>query len=135
MRARILEGRARRFTPGTRSGVENAYSIPDHPMPHNRPPPMLGFLSLITASVAVIACRADDQAVPRSPLPGDEPVIAGAPDAARPPFKFTDSDATLLDEIQRGCFLFFWHEVSPKTGMVVDRTSVKFVSVAGVGFQ
>lgn len=60
--------------------------------------------------------------------------IEPAPGTRKPPFEF-HGDEKLLDDIQRGCFLFFWHEVSPKTGMVVDRTSATIVSVAGVGFQ
>lgn len=52
----------------------------------------------------------------------------------RPPFAFSAEDEALLDQVQRGAFNFLWNAVG-KTGMVVDRTSVTIVSVAGVGFQ
>lgn len=56
-------------------------------------------------------------------------------DAALPPFAFSDEDAALLDEVQRGAFAFFVHAVDPVTGMVRDRTSTGMISVAGVGYQ
>lgn len=57
---------------------------------------------------------------------------AGVP---RPPFEFSDSDAMFLDQVQHGAFQFLWNACDPRTGMVVDRSSVTKVSVAGVGFQ
>lgn len=62
-------------------------------------------------------------------------VIAPPPGTSRPPFRFSEADDRLLDEVQRGAFFFLWNECSPTTGMVVDRTSVTFASTAGVGFQ
>lgn len=63
-------------------------------------------------------------------------VVIDAPRGTpRPPFRFSADDETLLDETQRGAFLFLWHEASPKTGMVRDRSSTPIVSIAGVGFQ
>lgn len=61
--------------------------------------------------------------------------IAPASGTPRPPFQFSASDASLLDEIQQATFHYFWTAVSPKTGMVYDRTSSDVISVAGVGFQ
>ncbi len=61
--------------------------------------------------------------------------------ARKPPFQFNQDDQALLDEVQRGAFNFLWNACTPPPpngnghGMVVDRTSVEFVSVAGVGFQ
>lgn len=60
---------------------------------------------------------------------------APPPEHPRPPYTFTDTDAALLDEVQRGCFNYFWLAVDPVTGMVRDRTSADFISVAGVGYQ
>ncbi|MBX3356799.1 MAG: DUF3131 domain-containing protein [Phycisphaeraceae bacterium] len=57
---------------------------------------------------------------------------AGTP---KPPFAFSAEDDALLDEVQRGAWQYFWNHCSPKTGMVVDRSSKPVVSVAGVGFQ
>jgi hypothetical protein len=54
---------------------------------------------------------------------------------SRPPFTFSDDDAAFLDQVQRGSFQFLWNACDPRTGMVVDRSSVRVVSVAGIGFQ
>lgn len=62
-------------------------------------------------------------------------VIASPPGMTRPPFRFTKADDQLLDEVQRAAFLFLWKACDPRSGMVVDRSSVKFASTAGVGFQ
>lgn len=62
-------------------------------------------------------------------------VIAPAPGTPRPPFRFSEADQKLLDEIQHGAFNYLWNAVAPETGMVRDRTSKPVVSVAGVGFQ
>ncbi len=73
---------------------------------------------------------------------GVPPVEVRASEYTRkPPFQFNQDDQTLLDEVQRGAFNFLWNACSAPNGaptghgMVVDRTSVSFVSVAGVGFQ
>ncbi|MEM1331518.1 MAG: glucoamylase family protein [Planctomycetota bacterium] len=104
----------------------------------------------IVAASAAVACSAgsnassaDDQAGPPPP-PSDpstgliaaQTVIEPRPGTVIPPFEFSANDEALLDEIQRGCFNFFWDAVSEPSGMVVDRTSKpNLVSVAGVGFQ
>ncbi len=53
----------------------------------------------------------------------------------RPPFAFAEADEAFLEEVQLGCFNYFWNAVDPVTGMVRDRTSAEFISVAGVGYQ
>lgn len=51
-------------------------------------------------------------------------------------YEFSDDDNALLDEIQRGCFLFLWDEVGDPVPLVKDRlTNDKVSSLAGVGFQ
>ncbi len=72
-----------------------------------------------------------------TPLPAKagELVIQSPPGTPRPPFAFSEDDSRFLDEVQRGCFRYFWEAVDPVTGMIPDRSSVDFVSVAGVGFQ
>lgn len=81
------------------------------------------------------ACKGDadskKEAFDHAPLP----IIAADPATPRPPFTFTKSDEQLLNEIQQGCFNFFWNACDPITGMVYDRTSKEVISVAGVGFQ
>ena len=44
-------------------------------------------------------------------------------------------DEQLLEEIQRGCFLYLWNEADPASGLVKDRRRSEVSSVAGVGFQ
>ena len=53
----------------------------------------------------------------------------------RPPYRFTEEDQRLLDEIQKGCFQFFWNEVGSPAKLVKDRKLAEICSVAGVGFQ
>jgi hypothetical protein len=81
--------------------------------------------------------QADDP--PKSEAPGEKPaaewVIESAPATPRPPFEFNADDAAFLDTVQKATFEFLWNACDPDTGMVVDRTSVEFASVAGVGFQ
>ncbi len=72
---------------------------------------------------------------PPAPTPVDKIVIESAAGMARPPYAFDEGESALLEEIQRGAFLFFWHESHRETGMVRDRTGAEIVSVAGVGFQ
>lgn len=70
-----------------------------------------------------------------TPVEAAKVVIAADPSTPRPPYTFSDDDAALLTEVQRGCFNFLWNAGDPATGMVPDRSSIKTVSVAGVGFQ
>src|ERR1700686_2085050 len=50
------------------------------------------------------------------------------------------SDAALLNEIESGAFEFFWNEVNPDTGLVLDRANASggstcsFSSIAASGF-
>lgn len=51
-------------------------------------------------------------------------------------FEFSPADQRLLDEVQRGCFEFFWKEVGDPAPLVRDRlTNNQVSSLAGVGFQ
>lgn len=63
------------------------------------------------------------------------PVGRRVGESGRPPYLFGDADEQFLDDIQRGAFWFLWNQACPTTGMVVDRSSVEFASIAGVGFQ
>jgi hypothetical protein len=49
--------------------------------------------------------------------------------------QLSTSDAKLLDEIQRGCFNYFWNEVGEPAMLAKDKTSDTICSVAAVGFQ
>lgn len=83
----------------------------------------------------VTGCSGPDPVADPLVAHADRVVIAPARGTPRPPFRFSASDALLLDEIQEATFHFFWTAVSPETGMVYDRTSSDVISVAGVGFQ
>lgn len=63
------------------------------------------------------------------------PEVKSPPGVDRPPFSFTQEEATLLEEVQHGAFNYLWMAVHPETGLVRDRSSKPIVSVAGVGFQ
>jgi hypothetical protein len=106
----------------------------------------LGILSAVTGVLALAAaCSSSSPSLPGgdrpeptsvAPLkPAADWLIAAPPELPRPPFTFTDRDARFLDQVQRATFDFLWEAVDPVTGMVVDRSSVEFASVAGVGFQ
>jgi hypothetical protein len=49
--------------------------------------------------------------------------------------RFSDADEKLLDEVQRGCFEYFWREVKAPAYVVKDRKKAPVASVAAVGFQ
>ncbi len=84
----------------------------------------LGGLGLLSSSVApLLNCFADSQKTFVEP--------AGTP--------YQGTDESLLDEIQRTTFDFFWNEASPKTGQVKDRALANgndtrdFSSIAATG--
>jgi len=96
----------------------------------------LSLLLALGAATLAAACSADTSLdEPFTPAPSASIVIQSPPGVPRPPFTFSDTDARLLDEVQRGCFNFFWSGAHPKTGLAPDRSTHPMVSVAGVGFQ
>lgn len=107
---------------------------------HNTRRALLPALSLALAAAA--SCQTLPT-VPKPDAPATTPAsfvtIASPQGTPRPPFEFSQEDAALLDEVQRGAFNFLWMQGSPErgiaTGMAPDRTSKTTVSVAGVGFQ
>lgn len=52
-----------------------------------------------------------------------------------PRARFTDQEQELLEQIQRGCFLYFWKEVGEPAQLVKDRLKAPVASIAAVGFQ
>jgi hypothetical protein len=56
------------------------------------------------------------------------------------PGSLTPQDDALLDEIERACFLFFWEQANPETGLIKDRCNVRekdasiSASIASSGF-
>lgn len=108
-----------------------------------RPSTGLGHLALVVAATSSAACSSDYRCAPdatdttrdHSLRPAAEWVIASEPGSPRPPFRFSSEDDRLLDEVARGAFAFLWKACDEQSGMVYDRTSVRFASVAGIGFQ
>lgn len=49
--------------------------------------------------------------------------------------RFTQQDEALLDEIQFGCFQYFWNEVGSPAMLAKDRKNQAVCSIASVGFQ
>ncbi|HRX85389.1 MAG TPA: glucoamylase family protein [Phycisphaerae bacterium] len=50
-------------------------------------------------------------------------------------YRFSPADEQLLDEVQRGCFDYFWKETLPPAYVARDRLKSPVASVAAVGFQ
>ena len=46
----------------------------------------------------------------------------------------SESDETLLEEIEKASFFFFWNTADPASGLVRDRLQAKVCSVASLGF-
>jgi hypothetical protein len=111
--------------------TENDYTFPMNP---SRLRLAFGLVPLLLA-----ACTQ-----PATPEPGKTveqpitqlPISIEAPERiAKPPFAFSAEDEQFLDEVQRGCFNYFWNGGRGPAKLVPDRTSIDWVSMAGVGFQ
>src|SRR4051794_37395452 len=51
------------------------------------------------------------------------------------PYSFSNEDEKLLEQIERGCFQYFWNEVGKPGLLAKDKTSDTICSTAAVGFQ
>lgn len=89
-------------------------------------------LAALLAASSLAACAGHSAP---SPHVTDLPISITDTGHRRPPFSFSETDEKFLDEIQRGCFNYFWNAGHGPAKLVPDRTSIKWVSVAGVGFQ
>lgn len=67
--------------------------------------------------------------------PPRSPIVRGPETIAAIAYRPTPAEDRLLDDIERGCFEFFWHEVGAPAGLVKDRRKADVCSVAAVGFQ
>jgi hypothetical protein len=68
--------------------------------------------------------------------PAEQAIVRSEEAEASIRYRFSKEDEQLLDEIQRGCFEFFWKEVGDPVPLVKDRlTNSEVSSLAGVGFQ
>lgn len=61
--------------------------------------------------------------------------IASPAGTPRPPFAFSADDSAFLDLVQRGAWNWAMHSANKTSGMVPDRDSKPYISIAGVGFQ
>jgi hypothetical protein len=62
-------------------------------------------------------------------------VLASPESLAAWQYHFSQADEALLDEIQRGCFNYFWNEVGSPACLARDKSSDTVCSIASVGFQ
>src|SRR5262245_45441809 len=76
--------------------------------------------------LVIIACRS----VAAAP-----PIVATAESVATWNYKLSPEDEALLNQIQRGCFQYFWNEVGEPAKLAKDKTSDTICSTAAVGFQ
>ncbi len=82
-------------------------------------------LKLLFALSLPVECSDDPAAILR---------VAETEKVLRRGFEFTPQQAALLEEVQRGCFLYFWREVGA-AGLAKDRLKAPVSSIAAVGFQ
>src|SRR3990172_131065 len=62
-------------------------------------------------------------------------ILASPSSLAAWQYQVSDADEALLDEIQLGCFQYFWREVGSPARLAKDKTSDTVCSIAAVGFQ
>ena len=65
----------------------------------------------------------------------EPPIEATAQSIGEWAYKLSPEDERLLDQIQRGCFQYFWKEVGTPALLAKDKTSDTICSTAAVGFQ
>ena len=88
----------------------------------------------------VALCCAFVLANPSSWTAQAQDIIASAADDSRhysrqALYEWSPDEDQLLDEIQFGCFQYFWTEIGRPACLVKDRTEAEICSVAAVGFQ
>jgi hypothetical protein len=65
-----------------------------------------------------------------------EPAILATPESQSAwEYDFSAQDEALLEQIQRGCFQYFWKEVGSPAMLAKDKTTDTICSIAAVGFQ
>jgi hypothetical protein len=73
-------------------------------------------------------------------LLGQEAPLVTGPDQVSTEYTLTPEDDQFLNEVENACFLYFWEQGNPKTGMVQDRANVHggnpgiVASIAATGF-
>ncbi len=85
------------------------------------------YIGAISFAIALPAFGQQDSA--------GQAIIASPESQSAWQYKFTADDEALLEEIQRGCFQYFWKEVGEPAKLAKDKTSDTVCSIAAVGFQ
>ena len=83
--------------------------------------------------VAPLAAREPVATQPAAVTPAS--IVASPESLAAWQYKFSPTDEKLLDEIERGCFNYFWREVGSPACLAKDKSSDTVASIAAVGFQ
>lgn len=89
----------------------------------------------LTAFLAAGCCNQPQTGAAQPDLPAAKVVIASPEGIQRPPFRFSAEDAAFLDQVQRGAWNWAMDAGNKVSGMVPDRDSQPYISIAGVGFQ
>jgi hypothetical protein len=95
-------------------------------------------LALLVTAMALIAppCLADGPAAALRTPPLLTTNVEASPESLQSwQYDFSAEDEALLDEIQKGCFNYFWQEVGSGACLAKDKTSDTVCSIAAVGFQ
>ena len=80
--------------------------------------------------------RAQSAVATAPPKMATTPAIVASPESvAEWQYKFSAEDQALLDQIEKGCFQYFWKEVGHPALLARDKTSDVISSTAAVGFQ
>ena len=94
---------------------------------------------LAACSLAISLVAGSVRAEPKSPLVGESVEVARvvASQASYDAWghRFSANDEALLEEIQHGCFNYFWNEVGQPACLALDKTTDTISSIAAVGFQ
>jgi hypothetical protein len=94
-------------------------------------------LLLVGAFVALpVALLAAGEPASAEPAAATIESITASPESlAAWQYEFSPADEKLLDEVQRGCFNYFWREVGEGACLAKDKSSDTVCSIAAVGFQ
>ncbi|MGD9632417.1 MAG: glucoamylase family protein [Pirellulales bacterium] len=89
----------------------------------------------MTTTVTLLSSSSRTQQPAPVPALTTAAIVASPESEAAWEYKFSAADAALLDEIQLGCFNYFWNEVGAGGCLAKDKTSDTVCSTAAVGFQ
>ena len=94
-------------------------------------------LLLVAAFVMlpVVPLAAGEPASGRPAATTPRSIVASPESLAAWQYELSPADEKLLDEIQRGCFNYFWREVGEGACLAKDKSSDTVCSIAAVGFQ